>query len=142
MQGSRGRRQGRASWATGKLRFARKRAWIVTEAPSRFPGDLRASQSFPPGLSFPPCKTEVKPCLPISGLLQGPTQSGCLAGRQGREAPQEPAVLHSDPKGPFLHPSPTVCAQQLPPTRETKHAQSGPSDSAGVGDLAAAAEPD
>lgn len=63
---------------------------------------------------------------------------GCWAGESG---PHEPAVLHSDPRDPSYIPA-GMSAQQPPPTRETKRAHSGPSDSAGVGDLAAAAAPD
>lgn len=85
---------------------------------------------------------------PVSELLQVPTQVWLPAGWQGRglvhreRGPCEPAVLHSDPEGPFTHPSRNVCTHQPPPTRETKRAHRGPCDSARVGNLAAAAEPD
>lgn len=84
---------------------------------------------------------------PPSELLQGPTQGGRLAGWQGRglilqeRGPREPAVLRSDPEGPFTHTSQKVCAQQLH-QQGNKRAPSRPSDSAGAGNLAANTDPD
>lgn len=94
----------------------------------------------PPGPQFPYLSSGEEPS-PSEGCFRVPPRVGAWLAGRGR-GPQAPAVLHSDLKGPFLLPSPSVWAQQPPPPKETKRAHSGPSDSARVGDLAAAAESD
>lgn len=132
-----------------EVEICRRKTLACNRGPFLSLGDLGTGPlCFLQCFSSPTCKMEVKPCLPVSERLQVPTQVWLAAGWQGRgllhreRGPREPAVLRAGPERPFAHPSRNVCAQQPPPTREARRAHRGPSDSARVGNLAAATEPD